>query len=302
MHYLGVDIGGTSIKAGLVDETGRILESRRAQTITDSLSGLTSTLTELVGAFRNIAPLTAIGIGVPGLHSSKTNIIETSPNIPCLKRVNLGQLLANQVHIRTVTENDANAAAYAEFVCGAGVGLQQMAYITLGTGVGSGFVLNGTLYSGASGYGGEFGHTIMSAGTSEHEGRLCACGNHGCVEMYISATGIVITAKEHGIEPSLTSEQIYEAAVAGDRTAQSVFRETGRYLGIACANLINLMNLEMIVIGGGVMAGGDLLLNPALESARRHSFPASYADCRIVQSQLWPDAGVIGAAMLARDR
>jgi glucokinase len=312
MHYLGVDIGGTSIKAGLVDETGRILESRRARTITDSLDGLVSTLTELVRAFRNIAPFTAIGIGVPGLHSSKTNIIETSPNIPCLKKVNLGQLLANQVHIRTVTENDANTAAYAEFACGAGMGVQQMAYISLGTGVGSGFVLNGSLFTGTSGYGGEFGHTIMNAGSSGHEGRLCKCGNRGCVEAYVSATGIVITAEKlmrlapesrlHAIEPPLSSQKIYEAAAAGDATARAVFRETGRYLGIAFANLINLMNLETIVIGGGVMAAGDLLMDATVENAQRHSFPDSYADCRIVQSKLWPDAGVIGAAMLARDR
>ena len=313
MHYLGIDVGGTSIKAGLIDETGRVLESRRALTITDNLDGFVSTLAELVRLFQNSAPIGAIGVGVPGLHSSKTNITETSPNIPCLKKVNLGELLADQVHIRTITENDANAAAYAEFVCGAGKGLQHMAHLTLGTGVGSGFVLNGSLFTGASGYGGEFGHTIMNAGSSrQNTGRLCSCGNRGCVEMYVSATGIVVTAEEmmrdapesplHTLSPPLTSEKIYSVAAAGDATAQAVFRETGRYLGIACANLINLLNLETIIIGGGVMAAGALLMNATLESVQRHAFAASYADCRIVQSKLWPDAGMIGAGMLARDR
>src|SRR5262249_9603877 len=120
MHYLGVDIGGTSIKAGLIDETGRVLESCRALTITHDLNGFLSTLAELVREFQKIAAIDAIGIGVPGLHSSKTHIIGTSPNIPCLKQVNLAERLSEQVHIRTISENDANAAAYAEFIWGAG--------------------------------------------------------------------------------------------------------------------------------------------------------------------------------------
>jgi glucokinase len=313
MHYLGIDIGGSSTKAGLIDETGRVLESRRALTITHDLNGFLSTLAELVREFQKIAAIDAIGVGVPGLHSAKTHIIQTSPNIPCLKQVNLAERLAEQVHIRTTSENDANAAAYAEFVCGAGGGVQHMAYLTLGTGLGSGLVLNGSLFTGTSGYGGEFGHTVLNAGSREQiTSRLCGCGNRGCAETYVSATGIAITAEDvmkqapesllHEIEWPLTSEKIYEAAARGDITAQNVFKETGRYLGIACANLINLLNLEMIIIGGGVMAAGDLLMNSAREAAKRHAFPASYADCQIVQSKLWPDAGLIGAAMLARDR
>ncbi len=313
MRYLGLDIGGTSIKAGLVDETGRVLETRKASTITDDLNGFLSTLTELVREFQKTAPIDAIGIGVPGLRSSRTHIIETSPNIPCLRKINLEELLADQVHIRTISENDANAAAYAEFICGGAVGLQHMAHLTLGTGLGSGFILNGSLFTGASGYGGEFGHTILQAGNSEETpGRLCACGNRGCVEIFVSATGIVMTAEEmmrsapdsllHDVAWPLTSEKIFEVAERGDETAQGVFRKTGRYLGIACANLINLLNLEMIIIGGGIMAAGSLLLDPIREFAQLHAFPTSFADCQIVQSKLWPDAGMIGAAMLARDR
>jgi glucokinase len=312
MQYLGIDIGGTSIKAGLVDEHGRVLDFRRALTITDDLNGFVFTLTELVAEFQKVAAIDAIGIGVPGLRSSRTHTIETSPNIACLKQVNLEQLVSEQVHIRTVSENDANAAAYAEFVCGAGVGLQHVAHLTLGTGLGSGFILNGSLFSGASGYGGEFGHTILSVGTRDNTGRLCGCGRTGCVETFVSASGIVMTAEDnmkhspesllHGMDPPLTSEKVYEAAARGDEAAHTAFVETGRYLGIACANLINLLNLEMIVIGGGVMAAGDLLLQTTISAARAHAFPSSYADCRIVQSKLWPDAGMIGAAMLARDR
>src|SRR5215510_2711562 len=161
MHYLGIDIGGHSIKAGLVDESGRVLEKRSAFTITDDLTAFLSTLAELVREFQSGASIDAIGIGVPGLHSSKTHVIETSPNVAVLRHINLEQLVADQVHIRTVSENDANAAAYGEFICGAGVGLRHMAHLTLGTGVGSGFILNGSLFTGASGYGGEFGHTVL---------------------------------------------------------------------------------------------------------------------------------------------
>src|SRR5215813_3811175 len=179
MHYLGLDIGGTNIKAGIVDETGRVIATRTAKTVTDDLNAFLSTLTELVREFQRTAVIDAIGIGVPGLRSSKTHIIETSPNICCLKEVNLEQLLADQVHIRTVSENDANAAAYAEFVCGAGDGVQHMAHLTLGTGLGSGLILNGSLFTGSSGYGGEFGHTVLSVSLqNENEGRLCACGNY----------------------------------------------------------------------------------------------------------------------------
>jgi glucokinase len=313
MHYIGIDIGGTNTKAGLVDETGSVLESSRVLTNTGDINAFLLTLSELIHEFQKSATIRAIGIGVPGLLSSKTHTVETSPNIPCLQHFNLEAALADQVHIPTTSENDANAAAYAELVCGHGVGFRHMVHLTLGTGLGSGLILNGELFTGASGYAGEFGHTVLDAvQENAHKGRLCGCGNRGCTEMYVSATGIAITAEEmmqaapesllHRIKPPLTSEKVYEAAAQGDVTAQQVFQKTGWYLGIACANLINLLNLEMIIIGGGVMAAGDLLLHSVMDSAKSHAFPSTYADCRIVQSKLWPDAGIIGAAMLARDR
>src|SRR2546427_6005867 len=214
MYYLGLDIGGTTTKAGLIDENNRVLESRKAPTVIDDLKGFISKLTELIRDFQKSAAIDAIGIGVPGLRSSKTHVIETSPNIPCLKNLNLEELVAEEVHLKVVTENDANTGAYAEFVCGAGAGLRHLAYLTLGTGLGSGLILNGSLYTGASGYGGEFGHTVI-----DPNGRLCACGKQGCIETVASGTGIVTTAKEklksgrnsrlNEIAAPLTAEKIY---------------------------------------------------------------------------------------------
>lgn len=298
MHYLGLDIGGATIKAGLIDEAGKVLESRKAPTIIDDLHRFLSTLTELIRGFQNSFRIDAIGIGVPGLHNSKTGAIELSPNIPCLKNLNLETSVADQVHIRTVIENDANAGAYGEFKCGAGAGCHDMVYLTLGTGLGSGLILNGDLYTGSSGFGGELGHTII-----DPQGRPCGCGARGCLETVVSGTGIVMTARERmKTDGPLTAEMVCEAASLGDVTARAIFEETGRWLGIACANLINLLNPEVIVVGGGVMASGEMLLRPAIEAARIHAFGPSFRDCRIVQSTLWPDAGMIGAALLARDR
>jgi glucokinase len=298
MYYIGLDVGGTTVKAGLIDEAGKVLESRRAVTVIDDLRLFALTLTELIRGFQNSFPIEAVGIGVPGLHSSNTGEIETSPNIPCLQNVNLEKLVADQVHLPVVSENDANAGAYGEAQCGAGAGYRHMVFLTLGTGLGSGLVLNGKLHRGTSGYGGELGHTIINP-----EGRQCACGRRGCLETIVSGTGIVATAGER-MKPAeaQTAEMVFEAAVRGDACARWVFEETGRWLGIACANLINFLNPELIVVAGGVMASGQMLLEPAIASARAHAFGPSFRACRIVQSKLWPDAGVVGAAMLSRDR
>ena len=191
MYYIGLDVGGTTIKAGLVDEAGGVVESRKAATVIDDLHRFTSTLTELIRGFQSSFPIEAVGIGVPGLHSSKTGAIETSPNLPCLQNVNLETLVADQVHLPVVSENDANAGAYGEAQCGAGAGCRHMVFLTLGTGLGSGLVLNRKLYVGTSGYGGELGHTIINP-----HGRQCACGRRGCLETIVSATGIVATARE----------------------------------------------------------------------------------------------------------
>jgi len=306
MFYLGVDIGGTTIKAALVDETGHVTEPRRIPTETVDWSVFLSNLIALIRGYQGGAPIEAIGIGVPGFRNSFTRRVVMSPNIPCLTNASLEKDVADEVQIPVVTENDANAGAYGEFVCGAGSGFQHMVYITLGTGCGSGVILNGRLFGGTSGYAAELGHTIV-----DPEGRPCPCGSRGCLETLVAAHGIVLTALElmkerrsvlEGSEDRLTSELIFDAATEGDSVAKLTFQRTGYWLGIACINLINLLNPQLIVISGGVMAAGDLLMKPLLDTVNRRAISAPLKDCRIVQSKLWPEAGIIGAAMVARDR
>lgn len=305
MNYVGIDIGGTNIKAGLVDDSGTVLHTRNTPTIIDDIDGLVASLEKLVDEFKTEAAIDSVGIGIPGLRSVQTHRIETSPNIPCIQNLDLEGLLSKQLKLNVVTENDGNAGAYGEWTCGAGRGQQHMAYITIGTGLGCGLIIGGALYRGASGYAGEMGHVHV-----EPMGRACACGSIGCLETYVSAAGIVATAREfmgnlkstlHDF-PELTAEAIYDAALAGDPVATAAFEGTGIFLGIACSDLINLLNLESIVIGGGVMASGNLLLRSATSEVKRRAFEPAARICPIVQSQLWPNAGLIGAAMLARDR
>ena len=305
MNYVGIDIGGTNIKAGLVDESGKVRKTLRTATEVDDLDALVSSLSKLLKKFRAFDNIDAVGIGIPGLRNTRTHRIETSPNIPCIHNLNLEELLSKPLKLPVITENDANAGAYGEWVCGAGRKLQFMAYITIGTGLGCGLILNGALYRGASGFAGELGHVNI-----EPTGRECACGSTGCLETRVSAQGIVETARDfmkntksslHKI-PNLTAEIIYAHALREDAAAAATFQDTGIMLGIACSDLINLLNLEKIVVGGGVMASGDLLLGAASAEVGRRAFAPAARICPIVQSQLWPNAGMIGAAMLARDR
>jgi len=297
MHYLGIDIGGTTIKAARVDAEGIVLETAKAPTPPDNLESLISTILGLATKLQGAGPIAAIGIGIPGLRNARTGTMQTSPHIPSIANVNFEKLLQQRSGLPVITENDANAGAYGEWRCGAGKNMENMIYITLGTGLGCGLILSGALFRGTSGYAGELGHTVV-----EPEGRLCACGAIGCLETRVSATGVLETARESHVPGTITSaESVFNLAIQGEESARSVFRETGRYLGMACANLINFLNPQGIVVGGGVAAASELLLASTREEVARRAFPPSAHDCAIVQSHLWPDAGVIGAAMLARD-
>ena len=296
MSYIGIDIGGTTIKAGRVAEDGVLLESLRRPTDAGDIAALLHTLLSIVATLSAEGTIDGVGLGVPGLRS-ETGLIEASPNVPCLVKQNLEALLLERIELPAVGRNDADMNAWGEFKVGAAVEVRYMACLTLGTGVGSGLILNGKLYGGSRGHAAEVGHMVV-----EPDGHPCRCGGSGCLETRASATGIVAHARGR-VKPDgeLTSEGVATAAADGDAEARKVLKEAGRFLGIACANLINTLNLEMIVIGGGVANAGRWLLEPAIEEAHRRSYAETSNACRIVPTKLGSDAGVIGAALYARD-
>ncbi len=295
MSHIGIDIGGTTIKAGRVGEDGVVLESLRRPTETRDVAALVETLSSLVATLSAEGAVDGVGIGIPGLRS-ETGLIEASPNVPCLVKQNLEALLRERIELPTVGRNDADMNAWGEFKVGAAADVRYMACLTLGTGVGSGLILDGRLYGGSRGHAAEVGHMVV-----EPDGYTCPCGGSGCLETRASATGIVAHAGSVKRDGELSAEDVATAATEGNATARKVLEEAGQFLGIACANLMNTLNLEMIVIGGGVANAGRWLLDPAIEEARRRSYAETFNACRIVPAKLGSDAGVIGAALYARD-
>ena len=310
MATIGIDIGGTEIKAGLVDERGTILKSARAASEPEDLDTLIETAAGLAEEVAGEAQARAIGVGIPGLVAPDSGTVQTAPNMPALNGAPMGALMSARTGLNTAISNDADMHAWGEWMAGAGAGASHMICLTIGTGLGSGIVLDGQLYTGATGYGAEAGHIVL-----DPEGRHCGCGGRGCLETVVSATGIVALARERmeagepsalgaeaGRQQELTSKAVLEATAGGDVLARTVYAEAGRCLGIACASLINLFNPQRIVIGGGVSAAGALLLDPAIAEARTRCYPNLFEACRIVPAMLGTNAGVIGAAIWARDR
>lgn len=304
MFFIGIDIGGTTTKASRVDDSGRILDSRRSRTVPDDLDGLVSQLASMVETLSAQEAVDAVGIGIPGLRRKTDGVVEVSPNIPCLHEVNLEAVLSRRISMPVYSENDANVAALGEWRCGLARGLTDFVYLTIGTGLGCGLVLNGALYTGSTGYAGEFGHTI-----ADPDGLPCECGGIGCFETVVSAKAVVRLARSRASEsnadwlrdPNLTPEAIHRHAAVGDAEAIHIFEETGQWLGRGLANLVNLFNPEAIILTGGVVEAGDLLVRPAIEEAARRAFVYPWKRCRILRSELGTSAGEIGAAMLARD-
>ena len=301
MHTIGLDIGGTTIKGGLVDRNGRVLRSAARPTDASDIGKLVGTLENLVGHLSRNDPVGAVGVGVPGLRSSDTGETVVSPNVACLAGVNVEAVLGDRVAPPVVSRNDADMSAWGELCAGAGIGTRYMVCLTLGTGVGSGIILGGRLYNGSRGYASEAGHLVV-----DPEGLPCSCGSRGCLEAVASATGIVALARawlgpgeREAVPEPWTAAGLYEAARAGHKASRTVFEQAGRYLGIACASLINVLNPEAIVLAGGVMEAGDMILAPAVREARLRAFDASFGACRIVRAKLGTDAGVVGAALFA---
>jgi glucokinase len=313
--FIGIDLGGTTLKAGLVGPTGEILEEKRIDTELRNPETLFKQVIDTALSLRDDksagARVAGIGIGIPGLVNRKTNRIEVMPNLPALSEIDITSELSSQTGLPVILDNDANAAAYGELQVGASRGRREVFFITLGTGIGAGLIINGQIYRGAAGFAGEFGHM-----TIDPEGIECACGNIGCLETIASGPNIVRRTRERLYrdrtsslsrlaiprDREFTAEDIARAAREGDEMAQVMMERTGMFLGIALAAVVNLLNVEMVVMGGGVMDAGDLILKPTIKETRRRAFPPSFNSCEIVIAKLGATAGMIGAALMARDQ
>lgn len=292
----GFDIGGTDIKFGLVGRDGRLVRKGRVRSpeaMADILAVLERTWASL--GKKAPGPVRSCGFGIAGFYSTRERKILQSPNCPGLDGYPLLPALRRFIGVPVRVHNDADMAAYGEFRHGAGRGARSLVLLTVGTGIGSGIVLDGKLWEGEGGFAGEIGHITVNP-----EGEPCNCGSRGCLETEASAPKIVRDyAALSGRAGVTDSREVYRLAKAGDPAALESFRKCAYYLGIGLGIVINMLNPERILLGGGVLAAGNLLLGPVVEEARRRSNPLPFAGCRIGKAALGNDAGLIGAAAWA---
>ncbi len=297
--YAGFDLGGTQLKYGLTDAKGKVFFSAIAYSpprIKELIKLLSKIWQNLKG--REKRPITACGFGFPGIFNFAEQKILQSPNYPELDNFDLFPALSQFIDVPFWLNNDANMAAFGELKTGSGQGVQSMVLLTIGTGVGTGIILKGKLWQGKCGYAGELGHVPVNP-----EGERCQCGSRGCLETEVSAPKI---SKHYQnlkkIKEAINAEEIYIRAKKGDKAALMAYGLAGYYLGIGLSIIINLLNPEKILLGGGVMKAGDYLLSPAFEEARRRSYKASFDCCCLEKASLGNDAGFIGAALWAKDQ
>lgn len=311
-YVVGIDIGGTNTVFGIVDARGSIITSGSIKTqihsaVEDYVDEVCKNLLPLIIEQGGVEKIKGIGIGAPnGNYYSGT--IEFAPNLPWKNIIPLAAMFEERLGIPTALTNDANAAAVGEMTYGAARGMKDFIMITLGTGVGSGIVVNGQVVYGHDGFAGELGHVIVRRGT----GRLCGCGRHGCLETYCSATGVARTAREllaARTEESLlrqipseeiTSKDVYEAATQGDVLAQEIFEFTGNILGEALADFIAFSSPEAIVLFGGLAKSGDYIMKPIQKAIDENILKIYKGKTKLLVSELKDaDAAVLGASALA---
>ena len=305
---LGVDIGGTDVKLGIVSASGEVLERGKIETrAAEGPPAVAFRVAEwLRGRSPERASVSAAGVGCAGLIDGRRGWLYTSPNLPGWTGIPLGPIFEEALGRPALIENDANCAAYGEHRRGAGAGTTNFIALTLGTGVGGGIIVDGELYRGTAGFAGEIGHHVIQL-----DGPPCGCGKRGCLEALIKAGSIVdrarAMARSRGVErpdwnERLTVEAIHRAAVEGDDLAVRVLAETGRFLGVGLSNVIHIFDPDAIAIGGGVAGAGDFILEPARATVRDSYMDAAMSHVRIVPAQLGNSASFIGAALLAGAR
>lgn len=310
-YVVGIDIGGTNTVFGIVDARGSILASGSIKTqkyaeINDYVNDLSNELVRLLEQENVKDQIEGIGIGAPNANYFTGNI-EHAPNLPWKGIVPLAQMLKEKIGIPVAITNDANAAAIGEMTYGAARGMKDFIMITLGTGVGSGIVINGQLVYGHDGFAGELGHVIVR----RTNGRQCGCGRTGCLETYASATGVARTAREFleiRKDPSslrnlpiqdITSKDVYDAAVSGDKLAQEIFEITGTLLGEAFADFAVFSSPKAFILLGGLVKSGELIMRPIREAMEKNMLNIFKNKIQVIPSELKEsDAAVLGASAL----
>jgi glucokinase len=313
MHAVGVDIGGTKVAAGVVDEEGEILARCRRQTPAGSAEAATDAIVDLVRDLASEHEVEAVGLGAPGFVDAGRSTVLFTPNLPWREEP-LREIVEKRCGLATVVENDANAAAWAEARFGAGRGEPYVVLLTIGTGIGGGLVLDGRLYRGRFGVAAEIGHLNVVP-----DGRLCGCGNKGCWEQYASGRALIREAQElarrspeqaqrllelsGGRPEGIAGRMVTEAAQAGDPVALRSFEMLARWLGHGMADLAAILDPGLFVLGGGVCEAGDILLAPtAAEYEARLTGHSHRPLAEVRLAELGPEAGIVGAADLARLR
>ncbi|HEV7680670.1 MAG TPA: ROK family protein [Pyrinomonadaceae bacterium] len=304
------DLGGTHLRVALVDRNGNLYcrqmqSTPQAEKPTEIVRALIDAVHACEATAREQGgTITAVSVVVPGTVNVAAGVVVKAPNVSCLDGFRLAAALESELEWPVILENDANAAAIGELWRGAGQGYRTLICVTLGTGVGGGIILDGKPWRGVDGSAAEIGHI----GVDPFAGVPCMCGSRGCLEVYASATAIVRMTREarprypnsilHNIE-DLTSQKIYQAGKEGDELAIEVFRRMGVYLGIGLASLINVLNPEIVVIGGGLSNGWDLFEQHMHQQVLERAFPIPARRVKIVRAECGDDAGLLGAAKLA---
>lgn len=314
MFNIGIDLGGTNIKVGIVDEAYNIISRSSVKTnLPRPAEGIVDGICEAVqlaldGAGLSIGDINSIGIGTPGAANRSTGTVLYSNNLG-FKDTPLGEMLTKRLGREIYVENDANAAAYGEYLAGSGKGYENVVVITLGTGVGGGIIIDGKIYTGFNFCGAELGHTVI-----EYNGRPCSCGRKGCFEAYSSATALITATKkameEHkdsklweiaGSIDNVDGKTAFDGMRAGDKIACDVVNEYIEYLGCGLTNVVNIFQPQVLLIGGGVCKEGDNLTLPLKKIIQREAYCVDpNSSTKLDVCKLGNDAGIIGAAFLCR--
>lgn len=304
-YAIGVDIGGTNVRAALINHDGEIISKVKNATGKDPLSAANKLIDSVYSSHSK--EIHGIGVAVAGLVDSEAGTVLKSPNMPKLNGENLKSAFKKRYKTSVEIENDANAAAYGEKCAGAGRDLESFFLFTLGTGIGGGIVMNGKLLPVAA----EVGHMSINAA-----GNRCPCGNAGCLELYASATAIIggaVSELEKGSSSILKdlhngnfyrikAEDIYKAALEGDPLSRNILRDAGKNLGIGIASIINLLSPEAVILTGGLIGAWNIYIEAAIKEASKGTFSELYERVKIIPSSLGDDAGIIGASSLIFER